>query len=711
MYNIKPQKKVIAIEYDEPKTVLNPLQDLHAGFQQMSFTKTKNGLQSADYKSGVSGWRFTAQGNLEANAGTFRGALEANSIDIPDTTTANSFHTDSSGNSWWGATTIGSANAKILNTGVATFANINITGGTGVANLSDAGALAVLNTVGSAQIDALAVNATKIASNAIIVGKIAPNVVTATEIATGTITANEIATGTITSDKMLVSQLSAISADIGSITAGDMTLNSTGFIKGGQTAYETGTGFWLGYDVDAYKFSIGNGTDYFKWDGTNVKMLSSSPNAIIVDHGSDILLKEGGDIKFTSVTAPTACTVALITATGNIDAGTHSYKVTYVNASGETELGTASNTVTNDGTNQQNALTGIPVSTSGSVTSRKIYRTKAGGTYYYLLTTIADNTTTTYTDNVADASLTGGNANNKENNSFGKVKVNDLTVLSAGNKNTMIGQNSGVSNTIGFGNTFTGINTGNFNTEGYRNTANGAWSLYSNTTGILNTATGAFSLYSNTTSSRNTGQGYWSLYSNTTGSWNTAIGSESLSLNTTGNYNTATGLNSLYANTTGNWNMAYGSSALYSNTTGSSNTAIGNVAGANIADGTTGLTTGSNNTFIGSNTKALADGDTNETVIGYDATGIGSNSVVLGNDSVLTTVLKGNVGIGTTSPAEALEVNGGVRLNTATAKPTADATSEGTFWVTLGGSGVADILEICLKSSSDTYSWVSIATG
>ena len=54
-------------------------------------------------------------------------------------------------------------------------------------------------------------------------------------------------------------------------------------------------------------------------------------------------------------------------------------------------------------------LTSIPVSGDGNVTTRRIYRTTAGGSTYKLVATIADNVTTTYTDNVADGSL-GANA-------------------------------------------------------------------------------------------------------------------------------------------------------------------------------------------------------------------------------------------------------------------------------------------------------------
>jgi hypothetical protein len=50
------------------------------------------------------------------------------------------------------------------------------------------------------------------------------------------------------------------------------------------------------------------------------------------------------------------------------------------------------------------ALSAIPLGPTGT-TSRKVYRTAAGGATYKLVTTIADNTTTTYTDTLADASL------------------------------------------------------------------------------------------------------------------------------------------------------------------------------------------------------------------------------------------------------------------------------------------------------------------
>ena len=48
---------------------------------------------------------------------------------------------------------------------------------------------------------------------------------------------------------------------------------------------------------------------------------------------------------------------------------------------------------------------------------------------------------------------------------------------------------------------------------------------------------------------------------------------------------------------------------------------------------------------------------------------------------------------------------------TVTSLPTASAAYRGVVYFVTGASGVADTLNICLKSSSDTYSWVQIATG
>lgn len=105
---------------------------------------------------------------------------------------------------------------------------------------------------------------------------------------------------------------------------------------------------------------------------------------------------------------PSAITAALAAtpAAGNVEAGAHRYLATFVTADGETQAGTASDAVTvaDAGVNGQIELTAIPIG-GNLVTSRKLYRTIAGGSTYYLLATLADNTTVIYTDNIADGSL------------------------------------------------------------------------------------------------------------------------------------------------------------------------------------------------------------------------------------------------------------------------------------------------------------------
>jgi hypothetical protein len=106
--------------------------------------------------------------------------------------------------------------------------------------------------------------------------QIGPNAITTSHIGANQITANEILAGAITADKINVANLSAVTADMGTITAGTITLSTSGWIKGGQTAYDTGTGFFLGYSGAAYKFSIGNGTTQkLTWDGTELEVLGN----------------------------------------------------------------------------------------------------------------------------------------------------------------------------------------------------------------------------------------------------------------------------------------------------------------------------------------------------------------------------------------------------------------------------------------------------
>ncbi len=83
------------------------------------------------------------------------------------------------------------------------------------------------------------------------------------------------ASGVVTIDAAAVinaTSLSAISANLGTITAGNITLDTSGFIRtSGKTNFASDVaGVFLGYDASAYKLNIGDATNYLKWDGSTV---------------------------------------------------------------------------------------------------------------------------------------------------------------------------------------------------------------------------------------------------------------------------------------------------------------------------------------------------------------------------------------------------------------------------------------------------------
>ena len=101
-----------------------------------------------------------------------------------------------------------------------------------------------------------------------------------------------------------IGNLSAISTNTGSLTvSGNVTIGEFGNIRGGQTAYNTGTCFFLGYSGSAYKFSIGNSTTNMTWDGSAFTL----NNAVLQGFGSNsfkIGNSSSGNLMFLST--PTA---------------------------------------------------------------------------------------------------------------------------------------------------------------------------------------------------------------------------------------------------------------------------------------------------------------------------------------------------------------------------------------------------------------------
>jgi hypothetical protein len=182
------------------------------------------------------------------------------------------------------------------------------------------------------------------------------------------------------------------------------------------------------------------------------------------------------------------------------------------------------------------------------------------------------------------------------------------------------------------------------------------------------------------TNNRNIGIGFSSLTSVTTGANNIGIG-ETTNGATSGSFNIAIGSAlrnvasgvsniaighlSLLNLANASSNVALGITTLSALTSGSSNTAIGTNAGRYAVSGTTSLTSVDNSIFIGTLTRAAnATNDTNEIVIGYDVVGLGSNTVHIGNDSTITSAIRGRLLLGTTTDSGLyqLDVNGTARV-------------------------------------------------
>lgn len=332
-----------------------------------------------------------------------------------------------------------------------------------------------------------------------------------------------------------------------------------------------------------------------------------------------------GNIRMDNITGAGALTTALGAA--GVLTGTYQYAVTFATATGETSVivGNIASTSIAPSAQQVN-LTNIPISADSTVTSRKIYRTPAGGDFasLKLLTTINDNTTTTFTDNVADGSL-GANMNWK-NSTGSLIFQNSGRVFLVDTRSVNIG--------IGAGST----------SGGYESVAIGTNALSSLTTGIQNIGIGAQSGQVVSSGGGNILIGRTAGSGLTLGSSNTVIGNGSMANNVSGNFNTIVGAQA-------------GVGTAANSYTG--NTLIGTLAG-------TALTTGGNNILIGYQAGNTLTTGASNILIGYDirtAAVSTANFMSIGNlifsaavDGTGTTLSSGNIGIGVVAPSTKLHV-------------------------------------------------------
>ena len=276
-----------------------------------------------------------------------------------------------------------------------------------------------------------------------------------------------------------------------------------------------------------------------------------------------------------------------------------------------------------------------------------------------------------------------------------------LGISGSGDTNTFMGRNAAAANPTGSFNSFFGNSSGQNTGDGGNNSFFGSGAGSANVSGAdnaffgrnagnANTANdnaffGSFAGGSNTGGGRNAFFGKEAGRSNTgvnfQGSENSFFGYQAGRDNTFGFGNAFFGSFAGLRHTTGCCNAFFGYGAGYKNTTGIENTFIGNGA-----DFISENPTGNLNTLLGS-VAAVASGVTNGTAIGARASVTQSNSLILGSiNGVNAATADTNVGIGTTAPANKLEIvdssNTGLRVQNNTAGGTvASFASNGAFQV------------------------------
>jgi len=345
------------------------------------------------------------------------------------------------------------------------------------------------------------------------------------------------------------------------------------------------------------------------------------------------------------------------------------------------------------------------------------------------------------------------------------------TLSAPGTENFFAGQSAGNASVSGGYNVGVGLSALQDISSGSYNTADGLAALQYDTIGSYNSGFGAYALQWVTTGSNNTASGVYALSAQPTyltGNGNTADGADVLYSLGSGYNNTAAGYRSLYTSSSGYDNVAMGVSAFYNLSAGNQNTAVGTYAFQNLGSGSgnvglgyyagNSLTSGNNNIYIGnsgnstesgvirlgtSGTQTSAfiagnvglDGSLNIDQTGQNTGSLGSHALAFGNTSGnsgegiasnraggvddlefytdwanrMTILHNGNVGIGTSSPSQRLEVNGNfVLVDGGNA-----ANGNGPIQAYIGGNGSGSDVQIGSLNSNITavacWNWGSSA--
>lgn len=358
-----------------------PPSQIGSGEMAQNITLVAGLLKSSNFVTGSSGWQILYDGTVEFNSGTFRGSLVAASIHIPDeNATANSFHADSDGNTWWGCTHTNfdssndNAAAYILKTGVAKFQSITVTGGTiawsTVAGTSNAPANNA--TVGAAfgsNISGGGSGTNQVGNNGYL------TTITATSITTGTLDAVLVRSADAntrielnpTEDAILLYQNANLRVAIGS----------------GLISFLTSAGVGSGeiYGVSTNKMGMNvDGAYAYYWDGSG--FYPSTPG--VYDLG--LSTNEWGNIYAQGSLYDGAGNHETI---ANIVAGVGGFSCSDLNSCNLTNIGTrAHSSLTGIGANDHHTKTGLddtPVNgqTSEGITSNWAYDHKASASAHH----------------------------------------------------------------------------------------------------------------------------------------------------------------------------------------------------------------------------------------------------------------------------------------------------------------------------------------
>lgn len=244
------------------------IDDLPASF---GFRLT-DALVSPNFSSGNSGWKIDEHGNVEFNdgnfrgditgaSGTFSGTITASAIDIGGTD-ATSWHVDSAGNMWWGAggSYAASSGQRISNTGVIDFSSGTFSGTISAGTIT--GSTISGGSISGATLDIGGADSTSWhvdVSGNMWLGAASFNIST-NPFAVSSAGVLRAVSGTIGGWTLSSSQLSG----------GSVIIDSSGNIHAGQSAWNSGTGWWL-ESASSGRFSVGSSSsNRFTWDGSEL---------------------------------------------------------------------------------------------------------------------------------------------------------------------------------------------------------------------------------------------------------------------------------------------------------------------------------------------------------------------------------------------------------------------------------------------------------